>query len=257
LRRRASSGGWSTSGWIRWILERHEFPFEVVYPPALDDGSLSARYDILIIPDEGTPNHGGTWKEMDVREASRSEYQSRIGELTRRNTAPALERFVRGGGTLLAIGGATWLAREFGLPVSEPLAQVPRDQYFVPGSVLRVSVDNTTPLGYGFGDEVDVFFDNSPVFQVSRNAPDARVHPVATFETPRPLRSGWAVGQSRLHGTAAIVDAQIGAGRLVLFGPKIVFRGQAHGTFRFLFNAIYSGSTEYSLPVRRPAHFRE
>ena len=245
-------GGWSTSGWIRWILERHEFPFEVVYPPTLDDGGLSARFDVLIIPDEGTPNHGGTWKEMDAREASGSEYQSRIGEITRRNTAPALARFVRDGGTLLAIGGATWVAREFDLPISEPLAQAPRDQYFVPTSVLRVAVDNTTPLGYGFDDEVDVVFDNSPVFRVSHDVREASVRPVATFESARPLRSGWAVGQGRLHGTAAIVDARVGAGRLVLFGPEIVFRGQAHGTFRFLFNAIYSGSVERSLPA--PLH---
>ena len=28
-------------------------------------------------------------------------------------------------------------------------------------------------------------------------------------------------------------------GRVVLFGPEIVWRGQPHGTFKFLFNGIY------------------
>jgi hypothetical protein len=37
------------------------------------------------------------------------------------------------------------------------------------------------------------------------------------------------------------VDAQLGKGRVVLFGPDVTFRGQSHGTFKFLFNAIYYG----------------
>ena len=33
-------GGSIPSGWIRWLLEQYEFPFEVVFPPMLDAGSL-------------------------------------------------------------------------------------------------------------------------------------------------------------------------------------------------------------------------
>ena len=40
-------GGSPASGWIRWLLERYEFPFEVVYPSTLDEGGLAARYDVL------------------------------------------------------------------------------------------------------------------------------------------------------------------------------------------------------------------
>jgi hypothetical protein len=38
-----------------------------------------------------------------------------------------------------------------------------------------------------------------------------------------------------------VVDAQLGRGRVMLFGPEITFRAQSHGTFKFLFNAIYYG----------------
>jgi hypothetical protein len=36
---------------------------------------------------------------------------------------------------------------------------------------------------------------------------------------------------------------------VLLFGPEITFRAQAHGTFKFLFNAIYYGA---SVPGRLP-----
>ena len=199
--------GWSTSGWIRWILERFEFPFEVVYLPAVEAGALAARFDVLILPSEFV-----------------------VG-----NTTSTLKGFVNEGGTLVAIGGATAVARPLGVRVTKPLAYLPNETFFVPGSVLRVAVDNTAPLGYGLARAVDVFFDRSPVFRVEAGG-SARV--VAWFDSATPLRSGWAWGQSHLEGTAAIVDALLGRGRVVLFGPEITFRAQSHGTFKFLFNAI-------------------
>ena len=39
-------------------------------------------------------------------------------------------------------------------------------------------------------------------------------------------------------GGVAIAEAEVGKGKLILCGPQILFRGQPHGTFKFLFNAI-------------------
>ena len=39
-------GGSIPSGWTRYVLEQFEFPFEVVYPKALDAGNLSSRFDV-------------------------------------------------------------------------------------------------------------------------------------------------------------------------------------------------------------------
>ena len=44
-----------------------------------------------------------------------------------------------------------------------------------------------------------------------------------------------------LEGGVAAIDAPLGRGRVLLFGPEITFRAQSHGTFKFLFNAIYYG----------------
>jgi hypothetical protein len=105
--------------------------------------------------------------------------------------------------------------------------------------VLRVSVDNTQPLAWGLGKELDVFFDNSPVMRLQPDAALRGVRPVAWFASSAPLRSGWAWGQHYLEDGVAVAEAEVGKGHLLLFGPEITFRGQPHGTFKFLFNGIY------------------
>ena len=47
-----------TSGWLRWIFEQFEFPFEVVYPAALDQGDLASRFDVLVFPSGAMPRAG-------------------------------------------------------------------------------------------------------------------------------------------------------------------------------------------------------
>ena len=41
-----------------------------------------------------------------------------------------------------------------------------------------------------------------------------------------------------LDRCVAAFEAPVGAGRLVVFGPEITFRGQTHGTLKLLFNAL-------------------
>src|SRR3989475_1135760 len=48
-------GGSMPSGWVRWMFEQYEFPFEVVYPKGLDAGNLSAKYDVIVFVDGGIP----------------------------------------------------------------------------------------------------------------------------------------------------------------------------------------------------------
>ena len=69
------------------------------------------------------------------------------------------------------------------------------------------------------------------------------VEAVAWFG-PDSLRSGWAWGEAYLEGGVAIIDADVGRGKLFLFGPEVAFRAQPHGTFKFLFNGIYYGRSE-------------
>ena len=46
-----------------------------------------------------------------------------------------------------------------------------------------------------------------------------------------------------MQGGVAVVDASVGKGKVFLFGPEITFRAQPHGTFKFLFNSIFYGTS--------------
>src|SRR6185369_15319187 len=228
-------GGSSPSGWMRWMFERFEVPFEVVYAPTLDAGNLASRFDVIILASDAELSRG--LDDAPVPSRLPTEYRGTTGAMSRGRTLPQLKQFVEAGGTLIAIGGASLIGLSLDLPIRNHLTAVEsdgterpltRDVFYVPGSVLRMRVDNTTPLGYGFEPDVDVFFDQSPVFHLESGQ--------------APLRSGWALGQSYLDGGVTAIDAQLGRGRVLLFGPEITFRAQSHGTFKFLFNAIYYGN---------------
>ena len=244
-------GGSVESGWIRFVLEQFEYPFEVVYAQTLDAGNLASRFDVLIFPDGAIPGRDSAPKYSDDAPPEAllpPEYRARTGVLTVGRTVPQLKAFVDAGGTLLAIGSSTAIAQHLGLPVSDAMVERGADgrdvplgpeRYFVPGSILRVAVDSATSIGSGFDREADVFFNNSPVFRLGPNAEAGGVRRVAWFANGAPLRSGWAWGQSLLDGGVVVADATVGRGRVVLYGPPVVFRGQSHGTFRLLFNGIH------------------
>jgi hypothetical protein len=65
------------------------------------------------------------------------------------------------------------------------------------------------------------------------------IKPLSWFATETPLRSGWAWGQSYLKNGVSSFEYVLGKGRLVVFGPEIVFRAQSHAGFKRLFNSLY------------------
>ncbi len=251
-------GGSMDSGWVRWILEQFEFPFKVVYAPTLDAGKLSNKYDVLIFVRGAIPSvrSSETSRFRSFSEPNPqsipAEYRDRLGRITAEKTLPQLIQFIKDGGTVLTIGSSTSLGYHAGLPVANALIEkledgterpLPRSTFFVPGSVLRVRVDRTHPLAYGLPENLDVAFNNSPVFRLLPEASLKGVRPIAWFDSKDPLRSGWAWGKHYLQGGIAVIEADVGKGKLFLFGPEITRRAQPHGTFKFLFNGIYYGGS--------------
>ncbi len=254
-------GGSIASGWIRWLLEQFEFPFEVVYAPELDQGGLAARYDVLLFPDGAIPPApSGDGQSEPAGSSLRQEridpltipqeYRARLGNVTAGKSLVELRKYAEAGGSIIAIGSSTNIAYHFGLPVANALMErrpdgsespLPREKFYIPGSLIRARVDRNNPLAYGIADPVDVFFGNSPVFRLRPEAALKEVRPVAWFDGRSRLRSGWAIGEGYLDQGIAILVAGVGRGKVFLLGPEVAFRAQPHGTFKFLFNAIFCG----------------
>ncbi len=248
-------GGLTPSGWTRWLFEQYEFPFELVYPQTLDAGELKSRFDVLVFVD-GAMRTGlpGAVAPTGIPD----EYKATTGRISGAKTIPQLRKFLESGGEVVTIGSSTSVAELLGIPVKNHLTEMgsdgkehalPQDKFYIPGSLLKVSVDNTNPLAFGMPDKVDVFFENSPVFELLPDAARKHTSAVAWFAGPEVLASGWAWGQQYLNGGTAIAEASVGEGKVVLLGPEIAFRAQPHATFKFLFNSLYYGGAT-------PAEFR-
>jgi len=187
------------------------------------------------------------------------EYRATQGRISEETTIPQLKKFVELGGTIVTIGSSTnGVATAFGLPVTNYLTEMgadgrernlPADKFYIPGSLLRMNVDNTNPLAFGMPKQVDVFFDSSPVFKLEPTVELQHTSPVGWFSGKQVLDSGWAWGQQYLDGGTAVAEATVGEGKVVLLGPEVNFRDQPHGTYKLLFNSLYYGSAKVE-PLR-------
>ena len=155
----------------------------------------------------------------------------------------ALREFVEQGGTLVCLNRASSFAIEqFKLPVRNVVGGVPEKDFFVPGSILRIELDTTSPISQGMPRETIAWVEDSPVFEATtsgREAVASAVRVIARYPTNKnPLLSGWLLGDSRIRGKAALVEVTMGKGRIILFGFRPQYRAQSLATYPLLFNAI-------------------
>ena len=247
-------GGSISSGWVRFIMEQYHFPAEIIYPAAIDSGNLHEKYDVIIFVSgaisapgerENAFRSGQPEPNADSLPAA---YRSHLGRITPAKSIPQLKKFLEAGGHIVTIGSSTGLAYHLNLPIHDALVEMvngkerklPNEKFYIPGSVLRVSLDTTSQPAWGMDSVADVYFDQSPVFHINPEAiANGSVRPIAWFTTDKPMRSGWAWGQAYLQDGVAAFEAKVGQGRLYAFGPEITFRAQTHGTFKLLFNQLY------------------
>lgn len=239
------------SGWVRWIMEQFHYPFDVVFPQDINKGDLNARYDVILFIDGGIPPAGpaseNARNQQPKPEEIPAQYQRMLGSITAKESIPQLKTFLEKGGNIVAVGSSTNLVYHLGLPVQNALVEtkgdkelsLPGDKFYIPGSILKVQVDNTQPSTWGMEAQADIVFDNSPVFKLGDEAKSQQIRPLAWYGDDEALRSGWAWGQQYLKNGVAAFVAPVGKGKLFAYGPEITFRAQAHGTFKLLFNELY------------------
>ena len=247
-------GGSMPSGWLRWILEQHQFDFKLVFAKEIDKGNLRSKFDVLIfvrgaIPGlKGEAGAGEYVPKEPVESEIPAEYQETLGKLTAAKSIPSLKAFLEAGGDIITIGTSANLAYHLNLPVKNALVEVvagkekelPGEKFYIPGSVMQVSVDNAVIANWGMTPKADIYFSASPVFHLSAEAiAHGELIPLAWYASDKTLRSGWAFGQTYLQDGIAAFQAKVGKGNLYVFGPEVTFRGQTHNTFKMVFNQLY------------------
>jgi hypothetical protein len=249
-------GGSMPSGWVRFLMEQYRFNAKLIYPQDIDSGNLNSKYDVIIFVSGAIPpvsNRPSNNRNNEPNlETIPAEFKAQLGRISQEKSIPEIKKFIEQGGKVISIGSSTNLANHLGLPVRNAIVEMGADgqenrlaaeKYYVPGSVLSVSVDNSLASAWGMKKNADVYFNNSPVFKIATaDLLKGDIKPILWFSSATPLRSGWAWGQGYLRDGITAFEAKFGKGKLYAFGPEITFRAQTHGTFKLLFNQLYEVS---------------
>ena len=229
--------GVMNEGWLRWVLEEFDVPYVTVRNEMIRAGGLDEFLDVLILPSV-------SGKQLDEgREPGTvpARYAGGLGAVG----GAAIDEFVRGGGTLVTMGGsATWAIDLLDLP----LESVVRDAegFSCPGSVVRATPEDSV-LTAGLPDSMAVFFSRSEAWEVIERESNAQetarddqreVDVLLRYAPTRTLLSGWMEGSEVIEGKAAWVRATHGAGRVHLFGFRPQYRSWTQASFGLLFRAL-------------------
>jgi hypothetical protein len=228
-------------GWSRWVLEHEHIRYSSLEDAEIKAGDLNANYNSIVIPDQSP---AGAILNGYKAGTMPHQYTGGLGQVG----VKALRDFVEQGGTLVCLNRAsTFAIEQFKLPLRDIVADVPEREFFVPGSILRIELDTTSPIAQGMPKETIAWVEDSPVFDVIRT-PTSRgsdrvdasnVHVIARYPSNKnPLLSGWLLGGNRIKGKAALVEVTMGKGRIILFGFRPQYRGQSLATYPLFFNAI-------------------
>jgi hypothetical protein len=230
-------------GWTRFVFEQQTgVDYETLHDRDIQSGGLRARFDAIVLPSQ-SPNAMVTGHPPGTLP---DEYTGGLGA----KGVKELKAFAEAGGTLIALDAAARLAiRDFGLGVRDALA-VERTEgaaaggaagrrassdFYCPGALLRVQT-TPHPLTAGLDESAAIWFEESPAFDVETGTVLAR------YPEANPLLSGWLLGERKLFGKAALVEAKMGTGRAVLFGFRPQYRAQSWATYPALLNAIYTSA---------------
>ena len=237
----------SDEGWTRWVLEQFEFPFVSLHDAEIKAGSLSRRFDALVIPSMSTEdivagNRPGTLPP---------DYVGGIGEAGVAN----IVEFVKDGGTLITLNSSCDFAIvKIGVPATDALSNVrgagldfddlgkkaKSPEFDCPGSILRMNFNPRHPVAYGLPEQGAGVFYYSPAFRLlPADLSGKGGEVIAYYPDESLLISGYIKGEKYLRNRIAAAAFPLEKGRVVLLGFGVQNRAQSYGTFKLLFNAFF------------------
>jgi hypothetical protein len=267
-----------SAGWVRMVFDEQKIPYTLIMDEDVRRGGLRDRFDVILYPDTGLQLKSVV-TGIDVRHAPLAFTKTPQFESHGTPTAAAditggftwagigqLEDFVRRGGVLVTLGGASTLPLDGGIVRDVRRASV--RNLSNPGSELRVRFRRPDhPLAYGYPETTSVFRAGEPVYAV-RRVDEGRIvlqwgtkipnHDEEADEKeedkkekePSVVVSGGIKGGDELVGKPAVLDVEVGKGRVVAFDFDPIHRYQTESDFRLVWNAILNWN---DLPPSAPA----
>ncbi len=239
---------WSGSmdeGWMRWILDEYEFPYERLRNADILAGDLIKRFNVISFAAIG----GRTILQGNREGSTLPEYVGGIGE----EGIEHLREFVRRGGTIICNGSSsTFIIDQFDLPIRNINRELSEAGFYSAGSLMEMSYpEGPVPITRGMEDHGVAFWSRGQIFELdAERAGDplfSRTRPVAWFTTAESrspygtesLLSGYAENVDQARGKATVMHVEYGEGDIVLFGFNFHNRAQSYSTFKLYFNSLY------------------
>jgi hypothetical protein len=214
-------------GWTRWLLEQFGFAYTSLQNKDIQAGGLWKHFDVIVFPDAGAESYSRM--ENGYRTGSMPpEFTGGLGS----TGADALREFASAGGMLIFLNRASeYATRHLGVAARNVVHGVSNSEYYSPGSLLNARLDPRHPLAAGLPENLTIWSEQSPAWDTHESAP-------VRYPDANLLASGWLLGEKYLARKAALVDARMGAGHVILFGMRPQYRAQSYQTFKLFFNAL-------------------
>ena len=229
---------WSASmdyGWISYVLDQYEFPFHALTNAEVRAGKLRDRFDVIILPDQNA--------SAIINGRGRGTMPPKYVGGIAMDGMEKIVAFVEQGGTLVCNKGSSDFAiTYFDLPLRNVLQGVDSSEFNCPGSLLKMNYDTSHKLTFGMQEKGMAYFGRAQTFDYVEDAHRKgadKISVAARYSEKSLLLSGWIIGEEKLHGKMAVIDAAYGKGHIIMYGFSFHNRAQSYANFKLLFNAIY------------------
>ena len=213
-------------GWTRFVLDSFQIPFQSVSNADFRNNNLN--FDAIILPADS--------ENTILNGLSSSRYADEFAGGLGESGVENLKKFVESGGKLICFDDSCELViKRFNLPMKNVLKELKRNEFYNPGSIVRLEVNTKNPLAKGLREETAAYFITSSAFEI---VDETRVKAVAKYAAKNSLLSGWTLGEKFMNAKTALAETAYGKGKIILFAFRPQHRGQTFATFPFIFNAL-------------------
>ena len=210
-------------GWTRWLLEQFGFEYSSLVNRDFHAGALRDRLDVIVFAEQSAAGILNGHRQGSMP----GEFVGGLGE----KGLEALKQFLAEGGSVVLLNHACELGERLGVAAKNVVGGLGSREFYSPGSILNARLDPKHPLALGLPAEITIWSQGSPAWEVEAGV-------VARYPQSELLASGWLLGDKYLAGRAALIDAPVGKGRVVMFGMRPQYRAQSYQGFKLFFNSL-------------------